>query len=228
MVSIMAPGVVPDPYSMVEEGSGTGCGAGRGTQDLTHGNDPTSFMQAGASCIFSQGRHAADSRYSGWMQTLMRAQAWTNLLSGNSSLPPKPPDNTPEYNTVYGRERSNLTWGQHAGGGAVADPAKAGKLLTEVAAVRQEADLSGLQVVAADEAFLADTDRQIHSQAQVCYLLPEMHCQVRRGDSRRNQRSKSTTLLAANACRQGLLGRDRPPEPQPSSGQSRRIVPEHT
>ena len=56
--------------------------------------------------------------------------------------------------------------GQCAGGGPAADPAKAGKLLTEVAAVLEEADLTGVQVVAADEAFLAEANRQIHSQAQ--------------------------------------------------------------
>ena len=107
----------------------------------------------------------------------------------------------------------------------MADPAKAGKLLTEVAAVRQEADLSGLQVVAADEAFLAETDRQIHSQAQVCHLLPESHCQVLCGRSRRRQNSKSPPLLAGNACIPGGPGGDQVPEAQVSSDASLQSMP---
>ena len=54
-----------------------------------------------------------------------------------------------------------------AGGSTSLDLAKAAKLLTDVAVVESEADLSGLDVLEADEGFLRDAGQQVRAQAQV-------------------------------------------------------------
>lgn len=54
-----------------------------------------------------------------------------------------------------------------AEGSTSLDLAKAAKLLTDVAVVGSEADLSGIDVLEADEGFLRDAGQQVRTQAQV-------------------------------------------------------------
>ena len=61
-----------------------------------------------------------------------------------------------------------------AEGSTSLDLAKAAKLLTDVAVVESEADLSGIDVLEADEGFLRDAGQQVRAQAQVCHSrLPQ-------------------------------------------------------
>ena len=54
-----------------------------------------------------------------------------------------------------------------AEGSTSLDLAKAAKLLTDMAVVESEADLSGIDVLEADEGFLRDAGQQVRAQAQV-------------------------------------------------------------
>lgn len=49
------------------------------------------------------------------------------------------------------------------------DLAKAAKLLGDIKASEQEADLSGVDVIDAEQAFLQDVSQQVREQAQVSY-----------------------------------------------------------
>ena len=55
-------------------------------------------------------------------------------------------------------------------GGAL-DLAKAAKLLSDITAVSDETDLSGLAAVSAEDAFLKAAGEQIRSQAQVIQII---------------------------------------------------------
>lgn len=72
------------------------------------------------------------------------------------------------------RSLIELCAGKEGGGGhkemGVLDLGKAAKLLTDIAAVEQEADLSGIDVISLEAEFLSTTRSQVREQAQVFSL----------------------------------------------------------